>query len=252
MYDGENMKMGFRAVFTALCTLTLLQGCAELKLNKSTDELYRDGEVSFQKGKYEDAVIQWRRVKESFPPPELSARVEINIADAYFLNKDYIEAAAEYENFRKLHPNHELMGYALYGQGLSNFKQIKGIDTDQTPVKNALSLFESYTKLYPGGANLPDVQARIVDCRDKQLQYELYVGKFYLRTGFYPAAIARFEEALKGFGDLPRSDETLFYLGSAYVENGQKPKGQEVYTRLLKEHATSSFVPEAKKAMAAL
>lgn len=72
------MKMGFRAVFTALCTLTLLQGCAELKLNKSTDELYRDGEVSFQKGKYEDAVIQWRRVKESFPSPELSARVEIN------------------------------------------------------------------------------------------------------------------------------------------------------------------------------
>lgn len=246
------MKKGFGSAITALCAVVALQGCAELVLNKPIDELYRDGEVSFQKGKYEDAVVQWRRVKESFPPPELSARVEINIADAYFLNKDYIEAAAEYENFRKLHLNHELMGYALYGQGLSNFKQIKGIDTDQTPVKNARSIFESYTRLYPGGASLPDVENRIRDCRDKQLQYELYVGSFYLRTGSYPAAIARFEEALKVFGDLPRSDETLFNLGCSYVKNGQKDKGQEAYERLLKEHASSSLVPEAKKAMATL
>lgn len=246
------MKMGFRAAAAALCTLLLLPGCSEVRLNKPTDELFRDGEVSFQNGKYGDALAQWKRVKESFPPPELSAKVEINIADAYFLNKEYIEAAAEYESFRKMHPNHELAGYALYGQGLSNFSQVKGIDTDQTPIKNALSLFESYIRLYPGGANMPEAQERIRACRDKQLQYELYVGTFYLRTGHYPAAIARLEEALKGFGDLPRSDETLFYLGSAYVENGQKPKGQEAYGRLLKEYATSAYASEARKAMAAL
>lgn len=246
------MKMGFRAACAAVCTMLVLQGCAEVRLNKPPEELLKDGEISFQKGKYADAVAQWRRVKESFPPPELSAKVEINIADAYFLNKEYIEAAAEYENFRKLHPNHELAGYALYGQGLSNFTQVKGIDTDQTPIKNALSLFEAYTRLYPNGASILEVQEKIRTCRDKQLQYELYVGTFYLRTGHYPAAIARLEEALKGFGDLPRSDETLFYLGNAYVESGQKPKGQEVYARLLKEYASSAYAPEAKKAMAAL
>lgn len=243
------MKIRFRAAFAAVCTLLLLQGCAEVTLNKPTDQLFKDGEISFQKGKYADAVAQWRRVKESFPPPELSARVEINIADAYFLNKEYIEAAAEYENFRKLHPNHELVGYALYGQGLSNFSQIKGIDTDQTPVKNALGIFESYTKLYPSGANMLEVQDKIRACRDKQLQYELYVGTFYLRTGYYPAAIARLEQALKGFGDLPRTDETLFYLGKAYLDGGQASQGREVYARLMKEYAKSPFVPEARKSL---
>lgn len=245
------MKMGFWAAVAALCAL-LLPGCSEVRLSRPTDELFREGEISFQKGNYGDALAQWKRVKESFPPPELSARVEINIADAYFLNKEYIEAAAEYESFRKMHPNHELAGYALYGQGLSNFSQLKGIDTDQTPLKNALSLFESYSTLYPGGASMLEVRERIRACRDRQLQYELYVGAFYLRTGHYPAAIARLEEALKGFGDLPRSDETLFYLGNAYVENGQKPKGQEVYARLLKEHAASAYAPQARKAMAEL
>ncbi|NVN92865.1 MAG: outer membrane protein assembly factor BamD [Desulfuromonadales bacterium] len=241
------MKIRLTAAFIFIGSALLLQGCAELKLNKPVDELYRDGESSFQKGKYEDALAQWKRVKESFPEPGLSARTEINIADAYFLNKDYIEAAAEYDNFRKLHPSHDLAGYALFGQGLSYFKQIKGIDTDQTPVKNALTIFESYLKLYPGGANTLEVQDKIRACRDKQLQYELYVGGYYLRTKLYPAAIARFEWALYNFVELPRTDETLYNLGKAYIKGGQKTKGRDVYSRLLKEYASSKFAPEVKK-----
>ena len=241
------MKIRFKAALVFMGITFLLQGCAELKLNKPTDELYKDGEASFQKGKYEDALAQWKRVKESFPPPELSARTEINIADAYFLNKDYIEAAAEYDNFRKLHPSHELAGYALFGQGLSYFGQVKGIDTDQTPVKNSLAIFESYLKLYPRGANTLEVQDKIRACRDKQLQYELYVGRYYLRTKSYPAAIARFEGALYNYFDLPRTDETLYNLGKAYMNVGQKPKAREMYSRLLKDYSNSKLAPDVKK-----
>lgn len=228
--------------------LLLLQGCSSnVNLNRPIDQLYKDGEISFQKGKYKDALAQWKRVQESFPPPELSARTEINIADAHLLNKEYIEAAVEYDNFRKLHPSHELVGYALFGQALSNFKQIKGIDTDQTPLKNAQVLFESYLKLYPNGANTLDAQEKIRECRDKQLQYELYIGRFYWRTKEYSAAAGRLEGALYNFSDLPRSDETLFLLGRVYVDQGQKSKGREIYARLLKEYPKSSFAPEVKK-----
>lgn len=240
------MKTRFK-VLLAAAVLLQLHGCAEVKLNKPIEQLYKDGEVSFDNGKYEDALVQWRRVKESFPPPDLAARTEINIADAYFLHKEYIEAAAEYDNFRKMHPSHELAGYALFGQGLSNFMQIKGIDTDQTPVKNALAIFESYVKLYPNGANILDVKEKIRACRDKQLQYELYVGGYYLRTDSIPAAIGRLEGALYSFSDLPRSDETLYYLGQAYLAGGQKPKGRDVLARLLKEYPASKLAPDAKR-----
>jgi len=243
------MRIRFKVAFIVISMALLQQGCSKLNLNKPVEQLYRDGEVSFQKRRYEDALAQWKRVKESYPSPELSARTEINIADAYFLNKEYIEAAAEYDNFRKLHPSHELAGYALFGQGLSYYHEIKGIDTDQTPVKNALGIFESYLRLYPNGASTLDVQEKIRSCRDKQLQYELYVAKFYLRTVAYPAAIGRFEGALYSFFDLPRNDETLFFLGRAYLNSGQKEKGREVYSRLLNEYSSSKYVPDAKKAI---
>jgi len=241
------MRIVHKIALLSLVGSSLLQGCAQIQLNKPTDALFRGGEQSFRNGNYEDAIAQWKKVKESYPSPELSARTEINIAEAYYLHKDYIEAAAEYESFRKLHPNNEWAEYALYRQGMSYYQQINGIDTDQTPVKNTLAIFESYRKLYPNGPHLAEVGEKIRDCLDKQLQYEIYVGRFYFRTGMYPAAIARLEAALKAFPGLPHGDELLFYLGQSYLKGGQKDKGRETLERLQREYSSSAFAPESKK-----
>jgi outer membrane protein assembly factor BamD len=235
-------------IFVATST-ALLGGCATTKLNGPPDVLFREGELSFQKGNYEDAIAQWKKVKESYQSPELTTRAEINIADAYFLNKDFIEAAAAYEDFRKLHPGHERAGYALYRQAMSHFNQIHGIDTDQTPVKNALVTFESYATLYPAGEQLVEVKNKIGECRDKQLQYEIYVARFYLKTGKASAAVGRFEEALKAFPGQPRLDEVLYYLGRAYQKVGQQPKAIVVFERLVKEFPASPFAAESGKAL---
>lgn len=227
-------------------TLLLLAGCATTPLSGPPETLFKEGELAFGKGNYEAAITYWKKVKESYQSPELTTKAEINIADAYFLNKDYIEAAAAYEDFRKLHPGNERAGHALYRQGLSHFNQVNGIDTDQTPVKNALISFESYLKQYPAGEYAADARTRIQTSRDMQLQYEIYVGRFYQKTGKNSSAIGRFEQALKDFPDLPRRDEVLFLLGRSYQKAGQQPKALEAFDRLLKEFPESSFAAEAR------
>lgn len=244
------MKKSSSHIASFILAALLLQGCATTQpVNKSSDVLYQEGEQYFQKGSYEDAIAQWKKVKESYQSPELITQAELNIANAYFLNADYIESAAAYEDFRKLHPNHPQAGFALFRQGMSYFKQIHSIDTDQTPVKNALTIFESYLKLYPTGEQLGDVQEKIRDCRDKQLQYELYVGRFYLKTKAYKSAIGRFEGALKAYPDLPRRDEVLYYLGRAYLQDGQKSKGRESFGQLSREFPDSAYISDANKTM---
>ena len=244
------MKKASNRIASVLLAALLLQGCSTTQsANKSSETLYKEGEQLFQKGSYEDAIAQWKKVKESYQSQELTTQAELNIADAYFLNEDYIEAAAAYEDFRKLHPSHPQAGFALFRQGMSYFKQIHSTDTDQTPVKNALTIFESYTKLYPAGEQLNEVQEKIRECRDKQLQYELYVGRFYLKTKALKSAIGRFEEALKTYSDLARRDEILFYLGKAYLEDGQKSKGREIFGQLSRDFPGSAYIPAANKAM---
>jgi outer membrane protein assembly factor BamD len=246
------MKTAARLISALIFASALMQGCSTTQVNKPADQLYKEGEQFYQDGKYADAIAQWKKVKESYQSQELTTKAELSIADAYFLNEDYIEAAAGYEDFRKLHPKHPQADFALYRQGLSYYNQIHSIDTDQTPVKNAQTTFASYQTLYPAGAQLAEVQEKNRDCKDKQLQYELYVGRFYLKTDVYKAAIGRFEEALKMFTDATRRDEVLYYLGRAYLEDGQKSKGREVFSRLAKEFPESAYIAEANKAMDAL
>ena len=243
------MKTTVKLIGTLILASALLQGCSTPQVNKSADVLYKEGEQFYQDGKYEDAIAQWKKVKETYQSPDLITKAELNIADAYFLNKDYIEAAAGYEDFRKLHPKHPQADFALYRQGMSYFNQIHSIDTDQTPVKNAQITFDSYLKLFPEGAQLAEVQEKLRECRDKQLQYELYVGRFYMKTDAYKAAIARFEQSLKMFADSARRDEVLYYLGRAYLEDGQKAKGREVFGQLAREFPGSAYNADANKAM---
>ena len=243
------MKTAAKLIALFILSLAVFQGCSTPQVNKPADVLFKEGEQFYQDGKYEDAIAQWKKVKETYQSAELITKAELNIADAYFLNKDYIEAAAGYEDFRKLHPKHLQADYALYRQGMSHFNQIHSIDTDQTPVKNAQITFSSYLSLYPAGAQLKEVQEKLGECRDKQLEYELYVGRFYLNTGAYKAAIGRFEESLKMFADSARRDEVLYYLGKAYLEDGQKAKGREVFGQLAREFPGSTYIVDANKAM---
>lgn len=240
------MRFQFRYMMLLMLAVLTIQGCASAPVNKSTDELIADGDRFFSDGKYDRAVEQWKRVRERFPSPDISAKVELGIADAYFLNKEYIEAAVEYEGFRKLHPRHAQAGYALYRQAMSNYRQIQGIDTDQVPVTNALTLFESYMMQYPSGENRAEVQEKIADCKDKQLQYEIYVGRFYLKTGQASSAVGRFEYALKMFPEMKRRDEVLFLLGKAYIEVDQKSKSRETFEKLIKEFPQSGYAKDAE------
>lgn len=244
------MKPSSKSIIVPVLALLLLQGCATPQVNnRPTDVLYREGEEFYQNGNYEDAIAQWKKVRESYQSPELSTRAELGIADAHFLNKDYIEAAAAYEDFRKLHPRHEKAEYALYRQAMSHYHQVNRIDTDQTPVKNALTVFESYIAQYPSGEFIQQVQEKVRECHDKQLQYEIYVGRFYLKSERFPAAVGRFEEALRMFPDLARRDEVLYCLGWAYLAAGQKTKGREAYARLFREFPASPYVDDANKVM---
>lgn len=229
-------------------TLLLLAGCASAPQPKRSAEAYfKEGEELYQKKHYEDAIAQWKKVKESYSSPELTAMAELKIADAQFANKSYIEAAAAYEDFRKFHPNHEKAAYALYRLGLCYYEEITGIDTDQTPVKNAVITFEKFLKQYPSSEYAAEVRTKLDDCIKKQVEYEIYVGRFYYRTGKYAAAAKRLEECVAKYPDSPVLDEALFYLGKAYLETGDKAKGVEAFKRLEKQFPASKFREEARK-----
>jgi outer membrane protein assembly factor BamD len=232
-----------------MIALFLITGCASTQPIRSAQEYFREGEELYSSKHYEDAVALYKRAKESYYSPEMTAQAELRIADAHFAAEKYIEASSAYDEFRKAHPTHEKAPYALYRQGLCAFRQIEGIDTDQTPVANTVALFDLYLQKYPGRENAKEVADLLEATHTIQLQHEIYVGRFYLRTAKYPAAIKRLENALQRFPTSPYNDETLYFLGQAYLETGEKAKGRAAFERLAREFPGSNLIMKASAFM---
>ncbi len=241
--------ISFLKRFTLLGVIALA-ACATTdtsSLKKSPEASFKEADELSAKGHYDDAIAQWKKVKESYRSPEVTAMAELKIADAYYAKEGWIEAAAAYEDFRKLHPKNDKAPYALYRMALSHYNQIEKIDTDQTPVKNAATSLEMFLRQYPQSEYVKDASDKLSLCRLKMAQYELYVGRFYYRTGKYISAVGRLEGILKKYADLPLKDETLYYLGASYLQSGEIAKGKDALSRLVKEFPAGAFTQKARK-----
>jgi outer membrane protein assembly factor BamD len=227
--------------------LSLLAACSSVPLENRPSVLYKEGEAFYASRRYDDAIAQWKRVREAYASPELSTNSELKIADAYFESERYIEATAAYDEFRKLHPTHEKSAYALYRMGLASYNQITGIDTDQTPQKNAVIYFEEFLRKYPASEYAADVRDKLETTMQQQLQHEQYVARFYYRTEKYDAAIKRLEEALVTYPKSPLHDETWYLLGAARLRNGNQEKAKEAFNRLSTDFPGSKYIMEASK-----
>jgi outer membrane protein assembly factor BamD len=227
--------------------LSLLTACSSVPLETRPSALYKEGEELYASHRYDDAIAQWKRVKDAYASPELTTNAELKIADAYFESERYIEAAAAYGEFRKLHPTHEKAPYALYRMGLANYNQITGIDTDQTPQRNAVIYFEDFLHKYPKAEQVAEVKEKLEATIQQQLQHEIYVARFYYRTEKYDAAIKRLEEALKSFPKGPLHDETWYLLGAAQLKSGRQEKAKTAFNRLSTDFPGSPFILDASK-----
>lgn len=230
-----------------LLTLVLLAGCANIPIETQPTAVYKQGEELYESKRYDDAIAQYKKVRDAYASTELSTNSELRIADAYFDSERYIEAAAAYDEFRKLHPVHQKAPYALYRIGLANFNQITGIDRDQTPQRNAVIYFEDFLTRYPKAEYAADVRDKLENVRMQQLQYEQYVARFYYRTEKYNSAIKRLEDALITFPKSPLQDESLFLLGAARLQSGNPEQAREAFNRLSTDFPDSKYILEASK-----
>jgi lipopolysaccharide transport protein LptA len=161
--------------------------------------------------------------------------------------KEYVEAIAAYEEFKKIHPTHGEMPYVQYQIGMSHFKQMLSLDRDQTATKRALSSFEYLIANFPPSLFTEKAKEKIEICRKQLSDHEFYVGNFYYKQKNYWAASNRFQELLKSFPKTANEDEILFLLGKSYLELDQDAKAREVLSRIVYEYPQSSRSGEAKR-----
>ncbi|MBP1698685.1 MAG: rane protein [Deltaproteobacteria bacterium] len=232
--------------------LSFLFGCGGKgkevkKIEGDPETLYKEGLVRFNKRDYPDARKKFEELKSSFPDsPPYTLWAELKVGDCHFLEKEYVEAIASYEEFKKVHPGHEEIPYVQFQIGMSYYDQMRTLDRDQTFTKKALSSFEYLVANYPPGLFTEKAKEKISVCKKRLADNEFYIGNFYYKQGRFEAAALRFEELLRKFPKDPDEDKTLYFLGKSCLELEQWEKADAAFMKIVTEYPKSVYYKEAR------
>ncbi|MEW6327986.1 MAG: outer membrane protein assembly factor BamD [Thermodesulfobacteriota bacterium] len=198
----------FLLFFTGCATLTSLI-LPKPPREKTAEELAAGGMAYLRKGDYYKSTEAFQQIKDRYPFSQYSLLAALKLADIHYYRKEYEEAISAYQEFEKLHPTNEALPYVTYQIGLSYFRQMLGVDRDQAATRNALNEFHRLLNTYPDSPYVIEAKEKIRQCRERLAGHELYVGRFYLRTRQYQAALNRLRRLVSDYPETLAREKAL-------------------------------------------
>lgn len=215
--------------FTFLCIALLAAGgfaCSSTEIDENDPAaLAKEADEDIESSRYILALEKLQKVKNQHPYSKQAVEAQLRIADVYFLQENYAEAAATYEAFRDLHPKHPKLPYAAYRVGLSFYSDLPGNHArDLSSGFRAQDAFRDFVIHFPNDENAPAAKAKLAETRGILAEKELYIAEFYYKREMWEAAKGRFTKIVNLYSD------------TGYVEDAKK-RLQSIETKPAEEKA---------------
>lgn len=247
--------MNINRYFFLFIILYMISACSNKASIQETaafepDASLREANDLMKKGYYEEAREILDKIRAKDASQKYAVLAKLRIADSYFEDELYEEAAIEYESFLKVHEHHKYAPYAQYKLAMCFFKRIKAADVSYSVTQRALREFQNLQRRYPRNPYMDITESRIKMCERVLVEHEFYVGKFYFDKGSYKAAIGRFEGILEDYPESNRESESLYYMGVSYAGLGQKIKAIDILSSLVEKFPTMELSNHARELIA--
>ncbi len=219
-------------LFLALCLSAcgLLPEQTDETKGWSASKLYSEAKSELNSGGYEKAIKYYEKLEARFPYGRYAQQAQLEVAYAYYKDKEVDSAVAAAERFIKLHPNHPSVDYAYYLKGLANFNDDLGLlgsytgqDMTERDPKAARIAFESFKDLvtrFPDSKYAPDSIQRMNYLVNALASHEIHVARYYMQRAAFVAAANRAQYALKNYPQALANEEGLLILVQAYDKLG--------------------------------
>ncbi len=135
-----------------------------------------------ESSRYEEALLEYQSIEAAFPYSEYAKESKLEIANVYFLMKNYVQAQYQYNYYQELYPRAQNSDYALFRAGLSQYKQMpKAVDRDLSMASDVLKTWRNTLVKYPKTKYTNEIlklQSEIIKLMG---QKELYIADFYYK-----------------------------------------------------------------------
>lgn len=198
--------------------------------------------------RYEEALSQYRDVKNRYPYSRFATSAELQIAEIHFKKEAFIEAQGAYQLFKELHPRHEKIDYVTYQIGLSLYKQLPStVDRDLAQAPQAIKEFDVLLRDHPESQYAPLAKEKRLEVIDLLAQKELYISDFYFRTKAWLYALSRYEKFLREYKGHPKTAHALLQAGESAQKLGEEKKRNTLLRQLINEYPQSQEARRAQR-----
>lgn len=211
----------------AAILLALMAGCSSPdktalleQEEKPVDKLYNDALDTLQAGAAESAAAQFEEVERQHPYSAWAVKAQIMAAYSFYENNSYIKAVGALDRFIELYPADPITEYAYYLRALCFYEQIVDVGRDAEMTQRALDAFSDLLRRYPDGDYARDAELKRDLTRSHLAGKEMAVGRYYLESGHFGAALRRFQLVVADYDTTNQVPEALYRMTEAYLALG--------------------------------
>lgn len=227
----------------------------------SAHQLYVNAKDELEGGNYTKAIQYFELLEARYPYGRYAQQAQLEVAYAYFKDKEITSALAACDRFIKLHPSHPYVDYAYYLKGLINFNEDLGLlgglsdqDLSERDPRAAKEAFESFKELasrFPKSKYTPDAIQRMTYLVNALANYEVHVARYYFSRKAYVAAVNRAQYAIQTYPQAPARQEAFQILAKAYDALGMSQLRDDTLrlakTNSIDHHVDTTYDPISAK-----
>jgi outer membrane protein assembly factor BamD len=198
----------------------------------SEREFYEQAREAMTNNNFLTASERLQQLESRYPFGDYAEQAQLELIYTQHMMADMEASLASAERFIRLHPLHKQVDYAYYMRGLSvyelgfsfveRYTPSTQARRDPTPFRDAFNHFNELVRRYPDSQYTKDAQKRMIFLRNRLAQYEIGVGRFYMKRHAYLAAAQRGERVMLGFQGTSAVADALALQVEAYGLLGQK------------------------------
>ncbi len=197
--------------------------------------------------RYEEALLQYRDVKNRFPYSRYAVSAELQIAEIHFKKESFAEAQGAYQLFKELHPKHPKTDYVTFKIGESIFMQLPStVDRDLSIAPAAIREFDILVRDFPQSKYVKDAKDKRTDTVKMMAAKELYIADFYYRTEEWQPAMVRYEKYIREFPGHEKQPHAHFRAAMSAEKFGDDSKRSALFRTLIKKYPDSREAKRAK------
>lgn len=241
--------MRSRVPLLSISILALALACSRSKVDLTADNLethFDRGMKHMEKEKYYRAQQEFEYVLLRGKHTESGDDAQFYLAEAYFLNKEYLLAINEYDRLVRQMTYSPYVEKSRYRICQSYARKSPKFYHDQEYTEKAIQKLQEFIEDYQDSEYYEGAVKTIYSLRSKLARKQYETAILYMKMEEYDAAVSYFQGLLETYYDTPCADKARLKIVESYVESGEVREAESFVKKNESKFNDSGLLEEAE------